>query len=48
MRGSKSAQCGGKASNSVVKLADEDHWLSRTDTRLQLLEAFEGFLHDNL
>jgi dipeptidyl aminopeptidase/acylaminoacyl peptidase len=33
---------------SVVKLADEDHWLSRTDTRVQLLKAFEGFLRDNL
>jgi len=33
---------------TVVKLADEDHWLSRTDTRVQLLKAFEGFLHDNL
>lgn len=33
---------------TVVKLADEDHWLSRTDTRVQLLKAVEGFLHDNL
>jgi len=33
---------------TVVKLADEDHWLSRTDTRVQLLRAIEGFLHDNL
>jgi dipeptidyl aminopeptidase/acylaminoacyl peptidase len=33
---------------TVVKLADEDHWLSRTDTRVQMLEAFESFLRDNL
>jgi dipeptidyl aminopeptidase/acylaminoacyl peptidase len=33
---------------TVVKLADEDHWLSRTDTRVQLLKAVEGFLRDNL
>jgi dipeptidyl aminopeptidase/acylaminoacyl peptidase len=33
---------------TVVKLPDEDHWLSRTDTRVQLLKAFEGFLRDNL
>jgi hypothetical protein len=28
---------------TVVKLADEDHWLSRTDTRVQMLQAFESF-----
>lgn len=33
---------------TVVKLADEDHWLSRTDTRVQLLQALEGFLRQNL
>lgn len=33
---------------TVVKLADEDHWLSRSDTRVQMLHAFENFLHDNL
>ena len=32
----------------VVKLADEDHWLSRTATRVQMLEAIEQFLRDNL
>jgi dipeptidyl aminopeptidase/acylaminoacyl peptidase len=33
---------------SVVKLPDEDHWLSRTATRVQMLEAIEQFLRDNL
>jgi dipeptidyl aminopeptidase/acylaminoacyl peptidase len=33
---------------TVVKLADEDHWLSRTDTRVQMLKAFESFLSDHL
>jgi dipeptidyl aminopeptidase/acylaminoacyl peptidase len=33
---------------TLVKLTDEDHWLSRTDTRVQLLTAIESFLHDNL
>jgi dipeptidyl aminopeptidase/acylaminoacyl peptidase len=33
---------------TVVKLAGEDHWLSRTDTRVQLLKAVEKFLHANL
>lgn len=32
----------------VVKLPDEDHWLSRTATRVQMLEEIEHFLHDNL
>ena len=33
---------------ALLKLADEDHWLSHTETRVQMLKAFEGFLHDNL
>jgi dipeptidyl aminopeptidase/acylaminoacyl peptidase len=33
---------------ALVKLADEDHWLSRTEARVQMLKAFEDFLHDNL
>jgi dipeptidyl aminopeptidase/acylaminoacyl peptidase len=33
---------------SLIKLADEDHWLSHTETRVQLLNALESFLHDNL
>lgn len=33
---------------TVVKLADEDHWMSRTDTRTQLLEALESFLRQHL
>lgn len=33
---------------ALVKLADEDHWMSSTETRVQLLKAFEEFLHDNL
>lgn len=32
----------------VVKLPDEDHWLSRADTRTQLLEALESFLRQHL
>ena len=32
----------------VVKLAAEDHWLSRTGTRVQMLKALETFLHENL
>jgi len=30
-----------------VKLKDEDHWLSRSATRLQMLEAVVGFLRKN-
>jgi len=33
---------------TVVKLPDEDHWLSQAQTRTQLLEALESFLHDHL
>lgn len=33
---------------SLVKLPDEDHWMSRTDTRVQMLQQFEGFLHEHL
>jgi dipeptidyl aminopeptidase/acylaminoacyl peptidase len=33
---------------TVVKLPDEDHWLSRTETRVQLLQAVDGFLHEHL
>ena len=31
-----------------VKLASEDHWMSRSDTRLQVLQEIEKFLKDNL
>lgn len=33
---------------TVVKLPDEDHWLSRTETRVQLLQALDSFLHEHL
>ena len=33
---------------TVVKLPQEDHWMSRTETRVQLLEALETFLHDHI
>ena len=33
---------------TVVKLPQEDHWLSRTETRVQLLQALESFLHDHI
>jgi dipeptidyl aminopeptidase/acylaminoacyl peptidase len=33
---------------TLVKLEDEDHWLSRSETRVQLLKAFDEFLHANL
>ncbi len=32
---------------TVVKLPGEDHWLSRTETRVKMLKAFESFLRDN-
>ncbi len=32
----------------LVKLPDEDHWLSHTASRIQMLQAFEAFLRDNL
>ncbi|MBS0377953.1 MAG: S9 family peptidase [Proteobacteria bacterium] len=33
---------------TIVKLPDEDHWLSRSDTRLQMLTEIERFLKDHL
>jgi dipeptidyl aminopeptidase/acylaminoacyl peptidase len=33
---------------ALVKLEDEDHGLSHTETRVQMLKAFEDFLRDNL
>lgn len=33
---------------TVVKLPQEDHWMSRSETRLQLLKALESFLHDHI
>jgi dipeptidyl aminopeptidase/acylaminoacyl peptidase len=33
---------------TLVELAEEDHGLSHTETRVQMLKAFEDFLHDNL
>jgi dipeptidyl aminopeptidase/acylaminoacyl peptidase len=33
---------------SVVKLDGDDHWLSRTDTRVQMLKTVEGFLAESL
>jgi dipeptidyl aminopeptidase/acylaminoacyl peptidase len=33
---------------TIVKLPDEDHWLSQAETRTQLLEALESFLKQHL
>jgi dipeptidyl aminopeptidase/acylaminoacyl peptidase len=33
---------------TVVKLPDEDHWLSQAQTRTQLLEALDSFLKQHL
>ena len=33
---------------TFVKLAGEDHWMSRADTRLQVLQEIEKFLKENL
>ena len=33
---------------TVVKLPDEDHWLSRGETRVQLLQALDAFLSAHL
>jgi dipeptidyl aminopeptidase/acylaminoacyl peptidase len=33
---------------SVVALRDEDHWLSRTETRVQLLKELDDFLKAHL
>jgi dipeptidyl aminopeptidase/acylaminoacyl peptidase len=32
----------------VVRLPDEDHWLSRSDTRIQMLNEVEAFLREHL
>jgi|HubBroStandDraft_1064217.scaffolds.fasta_scaffold19020_1 dipeptidyl aminopeptidase/acylaminoacyl peptidase len=33
---------------TLVELADEGQWLSRTETRVKLLSSLESFLYDNL
>ncbi|MFZ1904292.1 MAG: prolyl oligopeptidase family serine peptidase [Steroidobacteraceae bacterium] len=33
---------------TVVKLPEEDHWMSRSETRVQFLHALESFLHDHI
>lgn len=33
---------------TVVTLPQEDHWMSRSETRVQLLRALESFLHDHI
>lgn len=33
---------------TLVKLTGEDHWLSQTATRLQVLKEMEKFLQQNL
>jgi dipeptidyl aminopeptidase/acylaminoacyl peptidase len=33
---------------TVIKLPEEDHWMSRSETRIQLLKALESFLHDHM
>jgi hypothetical protein len=30
------------------KLPYEDHWMSKTETRVQLLQALASFLHDHI
>jgi dipeptidyl aminopeptidase/acylaminoacyl peptidase len=33
---------------TVVTLPQDDHWMSRSETRVQLLKALESFLHDHI
>jgi dipeptidyl aminopeptidase/acylaminoacyl peptidase len=33
---------------TLLKLPQEDHWMSRSETRVQLLHALESFLHDHI
>jgi dipeptidyl aminopeptidase/acylaminoacyl peptidase len=33
---------------TLVKLPDEDHWLSHTETRVDMLKGLDSFLHDHL
>jgi dipeptidyl aminopeptidase/acylaminoacyl peptidase len=33
---------------TVVALSGEDHWLSRSDTRIQVLQSLDAFLRDHL
>jgi len=47
LRMAKALRAAGKRV-TLEKLADDDDWLSRTDTRVQLLKTVETFLHDNL
>jgi dipeptidyl aminopeptidase/acylaminoacyl peptidase len=44
------AEALGKAGKpvTVMKLPQEDHWMSRSETRVQLLHALESFLHDHI
>ncbi len=44
------AEALGKAGKpvTVIKLPQEDHWMSRSETRVQLLQALESFLHDHI
>jgi len=47
IRMTEALQRAGKAV-TVVKLPDEDHWLSQAETRTQLLQALESFLKEHL
>jgi len=47
IRMAEALQKAGKAV-TVVKLPDEDHWLSQAQTRTQLLQALESFLKQHL
>jgi dipeptidyl aminopeptidase/acylaminoacyl peptidase len=47
IRMAQALQKAGKAV-TVVKLPDEDHWLSRAETRVQLLKELESFLRQHL
>ena len=43
----KAMQAAGKSA-TLVTLAGEDHWLSRTETRIQVLRELESFLREHL
>lgn len=47
IRMAEALQKAGKAV-TVVKLPDEDHWLSQAETRTQLLQSLESFLKQHL
>ena len=46
-RMARALKSAGKSVNVAI-LAGEDHWLSHTDTRVQVLKELEAFLHQHL